>query len=168
VAAEATRDLPTPEAEVETPLETTKAHVPGVPRGGRAGPTRRPRHARRVPAAVPKVEVGYFGLERNEVTAVARRYYAKVPKRVEDAVVCLLDPMLTTDGSAAMAIEALKGLGQRRVRLRCVVAAREAVDYLAKREPEAEVYTAALDRPLNDCKYILRGLGDFGDRLVGT
>jgi uracil phosphoribosyltransferase len=102
------------------------------------------------------------------VTAVARRYYEKVPKRLEDAVVCLPDPMLATGGSAAMAIEGPKSLGARRVRLRCVVAAPEGVAYLEKREPEAEVYTAALDRPLNDCKYILRGPEDFGNRLVGT
>jgi uracil phosphoribosyltransferase len=168
VAAEATRDLPTTDAEVETPLETAKARVLG-------------RRVVAVPVLraglgmldaflelVPSAEVGYFGLERNEVTAVARRYYEKVPKKLEDAVVYLLDPMLATGGSAAMAIEGLKGLGARQVRLLCVVAAPEGVAYLEKTEPEAEVYTAALDRQLNDRKYILPGLGDFGDRLFGT
>jgi uracil phosphoribosyltransferase len=67
-----------------------------------------------------------------------------------------------------MAIEGLKGLGARQVRLLCIVAAPEGVAYLEKNEPEAEVYTAALDRQLNDKKYILPGLGDFGDRLFGT
>jgi uracil phosphoribosyltransferase len=168
VAAEATRDLPTVEAAVETPLETAQARVLG-------------RRVVAVPVLraglgmldaflelVPSAEVGYFGLERNEVTAVARRYYEKVPKKLEDAVVYLLDPMLATGGSAAMAIEGLKGLGARQVRLLCVVAAPEGVAYLEKTEPEAEVYTAALDRQLNDRKYILPGLGDFGDRLFGT
>ena len=117
---------------------------------------------------VPSAQVGYFGLERNEQTAVARRYYEKVPKDLANAVVYLLDPMLATGGSAAMAIEGLKGLGARQVRLLCVVAAPEGVAYLEKTEPEAEVYTAALDRQLNDRKYILPGLGDFGDRLFGT
>jgi uracil phosphoribosyltransferase len=168
VAAEATRDLPTAEAEVETPLETTMIR----------------RLARRVVAVpvlraglgmldaflelVPTAQVGYFGLERNEQTAVARRYYEKVPKDLEDAVVYLLDPMLATGGSAAMAIEGLNGLGARQVRLLCVVAAPEGVAYLERTLPEAEVYTAALDRELNEHKYILPGLGDFGDRLFGT
>jgi uracil phosphoribosyltransferase len=168
VVAEATRDLPTAEAEVETPLETTRAR----------------RLARRVVAVpvlraglgmldaflalVPSAEVGYFGLERNEETAVARRYYEKVPRDLKNAVVYLLDPMLATGGSAAMAIEGLQDLGARHVRLLCVVAAPEGVAHLEKTLPEAEVYTAALDRELNAHKYILPGLGDFGDRLFGT
>ncbi len=168
VAAEATRDLPTAEAKVETPLETTTART----------------LARRVVAVpvlraglgmldaflelVPTAEVGYFGLERNEQTAIARRYYEKVPKDLKDAVVYLLDPMLATGGSAAMAIEGLNDLGATHVRLLCVVAAPEGVAYLEKAAPEAEVFTAALDRELNDHKYILPGLGDFGDRLFGT
>jgi uracil phosphoribosyltransferase len=117
---------------------------------------------------VPSAEVGYFGLERNEQTAVARRYYEKVPKDLGDAVVCLLDPMLATGGSAAMAIEGLQARGARAVRLLCVVAAPEGVAHLEQHAPQAEVYAAALDRQLNDRKYILPGLGDFGDRLFGT
>jgi uracil phosphoribosyltransferase len=168
VAAEATRDLPTRDARVETPLETTDARVLGrrvvaVP-VLRAGLGMLDAFLQLVPSA----EVGYFGLERNELTAVARRYYEKVPKKLDDAVVYLLDPMLATGGSAAMAIEGLKGLGARQVRLLCVVAAPEGVAYLEQNEPDAEVFTAALDRQLNDRKYILPGLGDFGDRLFGT
>jgi len=117
---------------------------------------------------VPQAQVGYFGLERNEETAVARRYYEKVPKDLKDAVVYLLDPMLATGGSAAMAIEGLNGLGASHVRLLCVVAAPEGVAWLETAAPEAEVFTAALDRELNEHKYILPGLGDFGDRLFGT
>jgi uracil phosphoribosyltransferase len=82
--------------------------------------------------------------------------------------VYLLDPMLATGGSAAMAIEGLRELGARQVRLLCVVAAPEGVAFLQEAHAEAEVYTAALDRGLNDRKYILPGLGDFGDRLFGT
>jgi uracil phosphoribosyltransferase len=168
VAAEATRDLPTAETRVETPLEATTART----------------LARRVVAVpvlraglgmldaflelVPSAEVGYFGLERNEETAVARRYYEKVPKDLDGAAVYLLDPMLATGGSAAMAIDGLLGLGASRVRLLCVVAAPEGVAFLERAAPEAEVFTAALDRELNDRKYILPGLGDFGDRLFGT
>jgi uracil phosphoribosyltransferase len=168
VAAEATRDLPTVSKEVETPLETVRcrtiaSRVVAVP-VLRAGLGMLDAFLDLVPSA----QVGYFGLERNEQTAVARRYYEKVPKDLANAVVYLLDPMLATGGSAAMAIEGLKGLGARQVRLLCVVAAPEGVAYLEKTEPEAEVYTAALDRQLNDRKYILPGLGDFGDRLFGT
>ena len=117
---------------------------------------------------VPSAQVGYFGLERNEQTAVARRYYEKVPKNLQDAIVYLLDPMLATGGSAAMAIEGLRDLGAQQIRLLCVVAAPEGVAYLQEAHAEAEVYTAALDRGLNDHKYIVPGLGDFGDRLFGT
>jgi uracil phosphoribosyltransferase len=168
VAAEATRDLPTVSKEVETPLETVRcrtiaSRVVAVP-VLRAGLGMLDAFLDLVPSA----QVGYFGLERNEQTAVARRYYEKVPKDLGNAVVYLLDPMLATGGSAAMAIEGLKGLGARQVRLLCVVAAPEGVAYLEKTEPEAEVYTAALDRQLDDRKYILPGLGDFGDRLFGT
>ena len=169
MTAEATRDLPTAEGEVETPLETTRGRA-----ACRAASSRcrccAPASACSTPSSssCPSAQVGYFGLERNEQTAVARRYYEKVPKDLQDAVVYLLDPMLATGGSAAMAIEGLQDLGARHVRLLCVVAAPEGVACLETAAPEAEVYTAALDRELNDRKYILPGLGDFGDRLFGT
>jgi len=168
VVIEATRDLPTAEDEVETPLEVAKVR----------------RLARRVVAVpvlraglgmldafleiVPSAQVGHYGLERDERTAVARRYYEKVPADLDDAVVFLLDPMLATGGSAAHAIEGLNDHGARTVRLLTIVAAPEGVAHLEKTVPGAEVYTAALDRALNDRKFILPGLGDFGDRLFGT
>lgn len=168
LVAEASRDLPTVLGEVETPLETTAAR----------------RLASRVVAVpvlraglgmldaflelIPQAEVGYFGLERNETTAVARRYYEKVPKDLGNAMVFLLDPMLATGGSAEMALEGLAELGARHVRFLSVIAAPEGVERLAVASPDAEIYTAALDRQLNDRKYILPGLGDFGDRLFGT
>jgi uracil phosphoribosyltransferase len=117
---------------------------------------------------VPQAQVGYFGLERNEETAVARRYYEKVPATLGEAIVFLLDPMLATGGSAAMALEGLAGLGARRARLLSIVAAPEGVAHVSAAMPEAEIYTAAVDRELNARKYILPGLGDFGDRLFGT
>jgi uracil phosphoribosyltransferase len=168
LAAEATRDLATQPGTVVTPLETA--------------PVRR--LATRVVAVpvlraglglldafldlVPQAQVGYFGLERNEETAVARRYYEKVPKDLGQAVVFLLDPMLATGGSAAMAVDGLRSLGASRVRLLSVVAAPEGVRHLEQAAPDVEIYTAALDRELNERKYILPGLGDFGDRLYGT
>ena len=168
LAAEATRDLPLVEGSVETPLETARvrrvaARVVAVPvlRAGLG-------MLGAFLELVPQAKVGYFGLERNEETAVARRYYEKVPGQLEDAVVFLLDPMLATGGSAAMAVDGLKGLGARQVRLLSIVAAPEGVAHLAEVIPDAVIYTAALDRALNDRKYILPGLGDFGDRLFGT
>jgi len=168
LVAEATRDLPIAEGTVETPMETAAARrlaarVVAVPvlRAGIG-------MLQAFLDLVPSAQVGYFGLERNEETAVARRYYEKVPGDLGNAVVFLLDPMLATGGSAAMAVEGLKARGARRVRLVSIVAAPEGVERLAADAPETEIYTAALDRGLNDRKYILPGLGDFGDRLYGT
>jgi len=168
LVAEATRDLPLVATTVETPLETAPAkrlgaRVVAVP-VLRAGIGMLDAFLELVPGA----QVGYFGLERNEETAVARRYYEKVPKKLEDATVFLLDPMLATGGSAVMAIDGLKGLGARRIRLLSIVAAPEGVAHLEAREPETTIYAAAVDRALNDRKFILPGLGDFGDRLFGT
>src|SRR5262245_15000836 len=168
VIAEATKDLPLAEATVETPLETASVRrlatrVVAVP-VLRAGLAMLDAFLELVPSA----EVGYFGLERNEQTAVARRYYEKVPKKLEDAIVYLLDPMLATGGSAALAVDGLKGLGARRIRLLSVVAAPEGIAHLEASAPDAVVYAAALDRGLNERKFILPGLGDFGDRLFGT
>ncbi len=168
LVAEATRDLPTAAGTVDTPLETTAARrlaarVVAVPvlRAGIG-------MLQAFLDLVPSAQVGYFGLERNEETAVARRYYEKVPGDLESAVVFLLDPMLATGGSAAMAVEGLKTRGARRVRLVSIVAVPEGVARLAAESPDTEIFTAALDRGLNDKKYILPGLGDFGDRLYGT
>ncbi|HXB57191.1 MAG TPA: uracil phosphoribosyltransferase [Vicinamibacteria bacterium] len=165
---EATRDLALKEGMVETPLETAPARrlaprVVAVP-VLRAGLGMMDAFLE----LVPQAEVGYFGLERNEETAVARRYYEKVPKNLGDALVFLLDPMLATGGSAAMAVDGLRGLGAKEVRLLCIVAAPEGVAHLAAVAPAARIYCAALDRTLNDRKYILPGLGDFGDRLFRT
>lgn len=168
LTAEATRDLATAEWSVETPLETAtvrrlSTRVVAVP-VLRAGLSLLDGFL----DLVPQAQVGYFGLERNEQTAVARRYYEKVPRDLADAVVFLLDPMLATGGSAAMAVDGLRALGARQVRLLSVVAAPEGVRHLEQAAPDVEIYTAALDRELNARKYILPGLGDFGDRLYGT
>ncbi len=168
LVAEATRDLELTESVVSTPLEEARVRrlaprIVAVP-VLRAGLGMLEAFLELVPGA----QVGYFGLERNEDTAVARRYYEKVPKDLSNAVVFLLDPMLATGGSAVMAIEGLRALGARRVRLLSIVAAPEGVATLARDAPETTLYTAALDRELNDRRYILPGLGDFGDRLYGT
>jgi len=168
LAVEATRDLALHETWVETPLERASvrrlgSRVVAVP-VLRAGLGMLDAFLELVPSA----EVGYFGLERNEQTAVARRYYEKVPKDLAGAVVFLLDPMLATGGSAAMAIDGLRGLGAEQVRLLSIVCAPEGVAHLEQAASDTLIFTAALDRILNDKKYILPGLGDFGDRLFGT
>ena len=168
LTAEATRDLPLQSVEVVTPLEKTgtkqlASRVVAVP-VLRAGLGMLDAFLE----LVPRTEVGYFGLERNEETAKPRRYYEKVPDELGTAVVFLLDPMLATGGSATLALDGLKDLGARRIRLLSIVAAPEGVAQIEKAVPDATVYTAALDRQLNDKKYILPGLGDFGDRLYGT
>lgn len=168
LVVEATRDLPLEPAVVDTPLETTTVHrlatrVVAVPvlRAGLG-------MLEAFLDVVPEAEVGYFGLERNETTAVARRYYEKVPANLQDAVVFLLDPMLATGGSAVQAVEGLQERGARAVRFLSVIAAPEGVAALQAAASDARIYTAALDRGLDSRKYILPGLGDFGDRLFGT
>jgi uracil phosphoribosyltransferase len=165
---EASRDLPTRGIEVATPLETA--------RGSRLGadivlvPVLRAGMGMLEPMLeiFPEASVGYVGLERDEATAVAHRYYCKLPPGLGERYVFLLDPMLATGGSALAAIEMLKDQGARRVRLLCIVAAPEGISLLSERSPDVDIYTAAVDRQLNANKYILPGLGDFGDRLYGT
>jgi uracil phosphoribosyltransferase len=168
VTVEATRDLPTREAEVETPLEAARvrrlgSRVVAVPvlRAGLG-------MLEAFLDLVPSAEVGYYGLERDEETATARSYYQKLPKDLEDAWVFLLDPMLATGGSAAYALADLNTRRARRVRMLSIVAAPEGLAHLEEVSPGAEIYAAALDRQLDDQKYIRPGLGDFGDRLFGT
>ena len=164
---EATADLPVKHSTVRTPLADAEAievanevvAIPVLRAGlGLLGP---------VLELLPRVSVGYIGLERDEETAVARIYYNKLP-RLEGKVPLLLDPMLATGGSAAQALDMIKEAGGRHTRMVCVVAAPEGVKVLDERHPEVDVYTAALDDHLNDRAYIVPGLGDFGDRLFGT
>jgi uracil phosphoribosyltransferase len=164
---EATADLPVRHGSVQTPLKEAAATfvedevvaIPVLRAGlGLLGP---------VLELLPRVSVGYIGLERDEETAVARIYYKKLPHLV-GKVPLLLDPMLATGGSAAQALDLIKEAGGLNPRMICVVAAPEGVKVLEERHPEVEVYTAALDEKLNDKAYIVPGLGDFGDRLFGT
>jgi uracil phosphoribosyltransferase len=164
---EATADLPVRHGSVQTPLKQAaatfvEAEVVAIPvlRAGLGllGP---------VLELLPRVSVGYIGLERDEETAVARIYYNKLPK-LAGKVPMLLDPMLATGGSAAQALDLIKEAGGRNPLMLCVVAAPEGVRVVAERHPEVRIFTAALDEGLNDRAYIVPGLGDFGDRLFGT
>jgi uracil phosphoribosyltransferase len=116
----------------------------------------------------PDVSVGYIGLERDHSTAIASSYYAKLPPTMDGRTTLVLDPMLATGGSAAQAIDTVKQAGAGRVMMLSIVAAPEGIVRLNDAHPDVEIFTAAVDRGLNDLKYILPGLGDFGDRLYGT
>lgn len=167
LAVEATRDLPVREHTVQTPLEPTQGHslaqpIVAVPilRAGLG-------MLEAITELFTDVRVGYIGLERDEATAVARAYYCKLPP-IGASRVLLLDPMLATGGSAAQAIEVLLKAGAQDIVHICVVAAPEGVRLLNERFPQVRIVAASIDRGLNDRKFILPGLGDFGDRLYGT
>jgi uracil phosphoribosyltransferase len=167
LAVEATRDLPVREHTVQTPLETTQGHslaqpIVAVPilRAGLG-------MLEAITELFTDVRVGYIGLERDETTAVARAYYCKLPP-IGTSRVLLLDPMLATGGSAAQAVEVLLKAGAQDIVHVCVVAAPEGVRLLNERFPQVRIVAASIDRGLNDRKFILPGLGDFGDRLYGT
>lgn len=117
---------------------------------------------------LPGSKVGFVGMERNEETAIARSYYAKLPQYLGESLVVILDPMLATGGSALATLRLLRQSGAGQIRLACIVAAPDGVDLLVREDPSIRIFTCALDRELNERKYILPGLGDFGDRYFGT
>jgi uracil phosphoribosyltransferase len=168
VAMEATRKLPMTLARVETPLETAQgevldANVVVVPvlRAGLG-------MVDAVLELLPHARVGHIGLQRDETTALASRYYARLPGNLASSTALIVDPMLATGGSAIAAIELVKNAGARDVRLLCIVAAPEGIAAVETAHPTLPIYTPAVDRELNASKFILPGLGDFGDRLYGT
>jgi uracil phosphoribosyltransferase len=167
LALEAIRDLPTQEVSVQTPLERTSGRVLGdlvaVPilRAGLG-------MLEAVTELFPEVAVGYIGLERDEASLRPQSYYRKLPP-VDGQHVLVLDPMLATGGSGSAACTAIKETGSpATIRFVCVVSAPEGIAKLQTDHPDVPIFTAALDRELNDHGYILPGLGDFGDRLFGT
>jgi uracil phosphoribosyltransferase len=168
LAAEALRAVPTVATSVDTPLgpadvRRTASEVVVVPvlRAGLG-------MLDAVLELVPSARVGYIGLQRDERTAVASQYYSKLPNHLDRAYVLMIDPMLATGGSASAAIDLLRQAGARRVRIVCIVAAPEGVAVVERDHPDVEIYTPVVDSHLNAQKYIVPGLGDFGDRLYGT
>jgi len=164
---EAVRGLPSVEVEVDTPLERTTGRtitpdLAAVPilRAGLG-------MLEAVTELFPEVTVGYIGLERDDATLRPTSYYEKLPP-LDGRHVLLLDPMLATGGSAARACTSLSAKGPAEIRFVCVVAAPPGVARMEEEHPHVPIFTAALDRELNDKAYILPGLGDFGDRLFGT
>jgi uracil phosphoribosyltransferase len=168
LVAEATRDIPFQATTVQTPLGPADgrrigADVVVVPvlRAGLG-------MLDAVLELIPSARVGHIGLQRDEMTAVASRYYAKLPAGMDDSVVLMIDPMLATGGSAVAALDVLGGAGARDVRMICIVAAPEGIELVERHHPEVHIYTPVVDRGLNPHKFIVPGLGDFGDRLYGT
>jgi uracil phosphoribosyltransferase len=166
LALEAIRDLPTSEVPVRTPLESTTGRTLGdlvaVPilRAGLG-------MLEAVTELFPEVAVGYIGLERDEASLQPQSYYRKLPP-VRGRHVLVLDPMLATGGSGSAATGAVKEGEPASIRFVCVVSAPEGIERMGSDHPDVPIYTAAIDRQLNDQGYILPGLGDFGDRLFGT
>lgn len=165
---EATRDLRVESLSIQTPLERITGQeiadrvvaVPILRAGlGLMSP---------VLNLLPNVTVGYIGLERDERTAIASRYYVKLPPDIKGKAAIILDPMLATGGTACKAVEILKEYQPASIRLICVVAAPEGIQALREAYPDVEIFAAAKDRELNPQKYIMPGLGDYGDRLFGT
>jgi uracil phosphoribosyltransferase len=116
----------------------------------------------------PSARVGHIGLQRDEETAVASRYYSKLPPDIGDSHVLMVDPMLATGGSSAAAIDLVKAAGARSIALVCVISAPEGIALVQEKHPDVDIYTPVVDRELNAHKFIVPGLGDFGDRLYGT
>jgi uracil phosphoribosyltransferase len=169
MAYEVTKDLPLAPVEIETPLETTtemklagkKLTVVPILRAGLG-------MVDGVVRLIPSARVGHIGLFRDHDTLQPVDYYFKIPPEPEARDFILLDPMLATGGSASAATTSLKRSGATRVRFVCLVAAPEGVQRMLDDHPDVHVFTASLDRELNDVGYILPGLGDAGDRLFGT
>ena len=168
LVAEALRDLPTEPATAQTPLEVAQGS----------------RMARDV-VVVPVLRAGLGMLEASadaaarprrgahraaarRITAQASKYYAKMPGNLSAAYTILVDPMLATGGSAVAALDLIKDAGAKTIRMVCIVAAPEGIELVERTHPDVEIYTPVIDRGLNAQKYILPGLGDFGDRLYGT
>ena len=165
---EATRDLPTIKKEVQTPLTSFAGQ--GVDDSLVLVPVLRAGLSMLFAALefLPWASVGFIGLERDEKTAIAHEYYKKFPDNLESKRILILDPMLATGGSLIDTMTALQQKGARDVRAVCVVAAPEGIKLVNSTFPEMKIFTAAVDNHLNDQKYIVPGLGDFGDRYFGT
>jgi uracil phosphoribosyltransferase len=169
MAYEVLRDMPTQMIEIETPLERMQSPVIDgkktvfvvVMRAG-AG------FLDGMLEVVPGARVGHIGLYRDPKTLVAVEYYFKMPHTMHERDAIVLDPMLATGNSAVAAVERLKETKPRSIRFLSLLAAPEGLAKFHQHHPDVPVYTASIDRQLNDHGYIVPGLGDAGDRLFGT
>jgi uracil phosphoribosyltransferase len=166
---EATKDFPTEDVEIETPLETMAAQrisgkkvaVCPVLRAGVG-------MLDGVLSLVSSARVGFLGMYRDEETLQPVEYYVKLPGDLDQRDAIVLDPMLATGNSSTAAIETVKKAGARSVILVCLVAAPEGIEHIHRDHPDVHIVTAAVDRGLNEKGFIVPGLGDAGDRLYGT
>ncbi|WP_067138933.1 uracil phosphoribosyltransferase [Oceanivirga salmonicida] len=165
---EATKDLKTKEVEVETPIMKTTTKVLDEPvtivpilRAGLG-------MVDAMLAVIPTAKVGHLGVYRNEQTFKPVYYYAKMPTNVVESKVIVTDPMLATGGSVIYTIDYLKKLGVTNITVMSIIAAPEGIEELSKKHPDISLYIAAIDKGLNENKYIYPGLGDAGDRIFGT
>jgi uracil phosphoribosyltransferase len=169
IAYEVTRDMPTQEVEIETPLETMSARVidgkklvlVSILRAGTG-------ILDGMLSVVPGARVGHIGLYRDPKTLHPVEYYFKMPKDMQERDVVVVDPMLATGNSAIAAIERIKVLNPKSIKFVCLLTCPEGVAALRQAHPDVHIFTAAIDRQLNDHGYILPGLGDAGDRIFGT
>ncbi|MFD0667505.1 uracil phosphoribosyltransferase [Ramlibacter sp. MAHUQ-53] len=166
---EVMRDLPLHEVEIETPLETMQARMidgkklvfVSILRAGTG-------ILDGMLNVVPGARVGHIGLYRDPKTLTAVEYYFKMPQEMASRDVVVVDPMLATGNSAVAAIDRLKELKPKSIKFVCLLTCPEGVRTLQAAHPDVPIYTAAIDRQLNDHGYILPGLGDAGDRIFGT
>jgi uracil phosphoribosyltransferase len=166
---EATKDMPTEDVEIETPLERMSAQrisgkkvaVCPVLRAGMG-------MLDGVLSLISSARVGFIGLYRDEETLEPVEYFVKLPNDLDERDAIVLDPMLATGNSSAAAIAAVKGAGAQSVTLVCLVAAPEGIEHLVGEHPDVRIVCAAVDRGLNERGFIVPGLGDAGDRLYGT
>lgn len=169
MAYEVTRDMPLQDVEIETPLETmTGRMIDGkklvfvsILRAGNG-------ILEGMLSVVPGARVGHVGLYRDPATLQAVEYYFKMPGDMAERDIVVVDPMLATGNSAIAAIDRLKKLRPKSIKFVCLLTCPEGISHLQKAHPDVPIFTAAIDRQLNDHGYILPGLGDAGDRIFGT
>ena len=169
MAYEVTRDMATQDVEIETPLEKMTAKMidgkklvlVSILRAGTG-------ILDGMLSVVPGARVGHIGLYRDPKTLEAVEYYFKMPKEMDERDVIIVDPMLATGNSAVAAIERIKTLKPKSIKFVCLLTCPEGIATMKAAHPDVPIYTAAIDRQLNDHGYILPGLGDAGDRIFGT
>lgn len=166
---EAMKNVELKEVEIKTPIEKFKTHILDEDKYAfvpilRAGMGM----LDGVITVVPNAKIGHIGMYRDEETFEPVNYFFKVPKNIDKKEVFLLDPMLATGGSAIDAIDLLKEKGVKKINFLCIISAPEGLEAVTKKHPDVAIYTAHIDRELNENKYICPGLGDAGDRIYGT
>ena len=169
MAYEVTRDVPMQEVELETPMETARVKVidgkklvfVSILRAGTG-------ILDGMLSVVPGARVGHIGLYRDPKTLTAVEYYFKMPEKMSERDIIVVDPMLATGNSAIAAVERLKELAPKSIKFVCLLTCPEGVAAMQKAHPDVPIYTAAIDRELDEHGYILPGLGDAGDRMFGS